>query len=67
MRLEGLGAADWEPEIESSRQTYRMLAEAAEAHGDTVSAKAHRQDLESAIRLSRMDLAQLQGLDLPKQ
>jgi hypothetical protein len=67
MRLEGLGAADWEPEIESSRQTYRMLAEQAEACGDAVAAKAHRENLESAIRLSRMELAQLQGLDLPKQ
>jgi hypothetical protein len=67
MRLEGRSAADWEPEIESSRQTYRMLAEAAETRGDTASARKHRQDLESAIRLSRMELAQLQGLDLPKQ
>jgi hypothetical protein len=67
MRLEGLPAAEWEPEIESSRQTYRMLAEDAETRGDTASASKHRQDLESAIRLSRMELAQLQGLDLPKQ
>jgi hypothetical protein len=67
MRLEGLGAADWEPEIEGARQTYRLLAEQADARGDTVSAKKHREDLESAIRLSRMELAQLQGLDLPKQ
>ena len=67
MRLEGLGADDWEPEIENARQTYRLLAEQAEARGDTVSAKKHREDLESAIRLSRMELAQLQGLDLPKQ
>lgn len=67
MRLEGLGAADWEPEIESSRQTYRMLAEQAEARGDATAAKNHRENLESAIRLSRLELAQLQGLDLPKQ
>lgn len=67
MRLEGLGAADWEPEIENARQTYRMLAEGAEARGDSVSAKKHREDLESTIRLSRMELAQLQGLDLPRQ
>ena len=67
MRLEGLGAADWEPEIESARQTYRLLAEEADARGDTDAAKKHREDLESAIRLSRMELAQLQGLDLPKQ
>jgi hypothetical protein len=67
MRLEGLSAADWEPEIESSRQTYKRLAEEAETRGDTLSAGRHREDLESAIRLSRMELAQLQGLDLPKQ
>ncbi len=67
MRLEGLGAADWEPEIESSRQTYRMLAQQAEARGDSKNAQRHRQDLESSIRLSRMELAQLQGLDLPNQ
>ncbi len=67
MRLEGLGAADWEPEIENARQTYRLLAEEATARGDTVSAQKHRADLESAIRLSRMELAQLQGLDLPRQ
>jgi hypothetical protein len=67
MRLEGLGASDWEPEIESSRQTYRMLAEQSQARGDAASVKRHRQDLESSIRLARMDLAELQGLDLPKQ
>ena len=67
MRLEGLGAAEWEPEIESARQTYRLLAETAEAAGDQASARKHREDLESAIRLERMELAELQGLDIPKQ
>jgi hypothetical protein len=67
MRLEGLGAVEWEPEIESARQTYRMLAEQAEARGETQIAQQHRKDLESTIRLSRMELAQLQGLDLPRQ
>jgi hypothetical protein len=67
MRLEGLGAQEWEPEIESARQTYRILAEADEAKGDQESAHRHREDLESVIRLARMDLGDLQGLDLPKQ
>jgi hypothetical protein len=67
MRLEGLGAQEWEPEIESARQTYRLLAEQDEARGDLDSAKKHREDLESAIRLARMDQGDLQGLDLPKQ
>ena len=38
MRLEGLGADEWEPEIESSRQTYRLLAEQDRAKGDRESA-----------------------------
>ncbi len=66
-RLEGLGAEEWEPEIESARQTYRLLAEEAEAAGNPESARKHREDLESAIRLARLELAELQGLDLPKQ
>jgi len=54
MRLEGLGPAEWEPEIEGSRQTYRLLAEQAEARGDGPAAKNHRESLESAVRLARM-------------
>jgi hypothetical protein len=67
MRLEGLGADEWEPEIESARQTYRLLAEQAEAAGDRESARKHREDLESAIRLARLDVGELQGLDIPAQ
>lgn len=67
MRLEGLSADEWEPEIESARQTYRLLAEQAETAGDRESARRHREDLESAIRLERMDVGELQGLDLPRQ
>jgi hypothetical protein len=67
MRLEGLGAADWEPEIESARQTYRLLAEGDEARGDQKAARKHREDLESVIRLARMDVGELQGLDIPSQ
>lgn len=66
-RLEGLGPEEWEPDIESARQTYRMLAEQDEARGDGEAAKRHREDLESVIRLARMDLAELQGKDIPKQ
>jgi hypothetical protein len=66
-RLEGLGPDEWEPDIESARQTYRLLAEQDEARGDVASAKEHREDLESVIRLARMDLRELQGLDIPKQ
>jgi hypothetical protein len=67
MRLEGLSAAEWEPEIEGARQTHRILAEEAEARGDSTAAKLHREDLESAIRLARLDVGDLQGLDIPKQ
>ena len=67
MRLEGLGRDAWEPEVESARQTYKLLAEEAEKRGDAPAAKKHREDLESAIRLARMDLSDLQGLPLPSQ
>jgi len=67
MRLEGLGADEWEPEIESARQTYRFLAEQAEAARDPKSARRHREDLESAIRLARLEVGELQGLAIPSQ
>lgn len=67
MRLEGLQREAWEPEIEAARQAYRHLAEQAEAQGDAAAAKRHQEDLESAVRLARMDLSELQGLPLPSQ
>lgn len=67
MRLEGLSHEAWEPEIEAARQTYKLLAEQAEKAGDTAAAKKHKEDLEAAIRLARMDLGELQGLPLPSQ
>jgi hypothetical protein len=67
MRLEGLGQDVWEPEIESARQAYKLLAEQAEKAGNQAAAQKHREDLEAAIRLARMDLGELQGLPLPSQ
>ncbi len=67
MRLEGEGPAAWEPEIEAARQTYKLLAEQAEARGDAAGAARHREDLEAAVRLARMDLGELQAKNLPKQ
>jgi hypothetical protein len=67
MRLEGEPRELWEPEVEAARQTYRLLAEQAEAAGDTTLAGKHQEDLESAVRLARMDLGELQGLPLPGQ
>jgi hypothetical protein len=67
MRLEGLGRDVWEPEIESSRQLYKLLAEQAGQRGDAAAARTHQEDLESSVRLARMDLSELQGLPLPSQ
>lgn len=67
MRLEGHTRQEWEPEIEAARQTYRLLAERADARGDGATAGQRREDLESALVLARMDLEELQGLPLPNQ
>lgn len=67
MRLEGAPAEEWEPEIEASRQNYKLLAEQSEQSGDLVLAKANQENLESAIRLERMELNDLQGMPLPSQ
>ncbi|HEX4609861.1 MAG TPA: hypothetical protein VH092_16815 [Urbifossiella sp.] len=67
MRLEGLGRDEWEPEVEAARQTYRLLAEDADRRGDAAAAAKNREDLEAAVRLARMELSELQGLNLPKQ
>ena len=65
MRLEGLAPEQWQPEIDAAQQTYRMLAENND--GDSVKFTAYREDLESSIKLARMDLGELQGLPLPSQ
>lgn len=67
MRLEGLPATEWEPEIESARQNYRMLAATAEESGDAVAAEKQQKNLEAAIKLARLDIGDLQGLPLPNQ
>jgi hypothetical protein len=67
MRLEGDSRTEWEPEIEGARQTYRLLAEQAQARGDEKGVKKHEEDLEAAIRLARLDLSDLQALPLPSQ
>ena len=67
MRLEGLPREKWEPEIEAARQTYRLIAERAQAQGDDKAVAKAEEDLESAIRLARMELTELQGLPLPNQ
>ena len=67
MRLEGAAREIWEPRIEEARQTFKLLAEEASNAGDEAACQKDRQDLESAIRLARMDLSELQGLPLPSQ
>ena len=67
MRLEGAAREEWEPEIEAARQNYRWSAEQALAQNDTELASTGRENLESAIRLERMKLEDLQGLPLPSQ
>jgi tetratricopeptide (TPR) repeat protein len=67
MRLEGRPRDDWEPVIEAARQNYRWLAERAEAQADVAGAEQHREDLEAAIRLARLDPEQLQALPIPTQ
>ncbi len=67
MRLEGEPRTAWEPEIEASRQHYRLLAEEARAANDSAAVERHQADLEAAIRLARMDLSELQALPLPSQ
>ena len=64
MRLEGLPRSEWEPEIDAARQTFKMLASDSVSSGDAQNAKRHQEDLESAIKLARMDLSDLQGLSL---
>lgn len=67
MRLEGAPRTEWEPEIEASRQNFKLVAEQAEHGGDTLLASVAKEDLESSIRLARMELKELQGLPLPSQ
>lgn len=67
MRLEGQPKEEWQPEIEAARQTFRLLAETAKKKGDAKAVKKNKEDLESSIRLARMNLTDLQGLPLPSQ
>jgi hypothetical protein len=64
MRLEGAEKDEWLAQAESARQHYRLLAE--ETKG-TTAAVDFEKNLESAIRLERMDLSELQSLPLPKK
>ncbi len=61
MKLEGLPAAEWEPEIEAARQEYKLLAQMGSDK------KKHQLDLDAAVRLARADPTELYGLPIPNQ
>ena len=67
MKLEGLPDSEWEPEIEAARQEQKLLVQRATEAGDTKAAGRHADDLESVIRLARMDPEELYGKAIPKQ
>jgi hypothetical protein len=67
MRLEGQPEEAWKPEIEAARQHYTQLTQVAKELGDDELLKRSSEDLESSIRLARMDLGDLQALPLPNQ
>ena len=67
MRLEGRPQEAWEPEITSSQQIYRLLAEQSEDSLDSDVVLKRKSDLESSVKLARMDIGELQGLPLPSQ
>jgi hypothetical protein len=62
MRLEGAASGEWEPVADQARQHFRFLAET-----EPTGADAQKKNLESTVRLIRMDLSELQGLPLPKE
>ena len=61
MKLEGLPASEWEPEIEAARQEYKLLAQSGS------NKERHLTDLEAAIRLARAEPTELYGLPIPNQ
>jgi len=67
LRLEGFPRTEWEPYVEGARQNFKVLAEGAEKRGDAGLAKRMKEDLDSSIRLARLDLSELQALPLPSQ
>ena len=67
MRLEGQPEEMWKPEIEAARQHYAQLTKDAKKIGNDKLLKTSLEDLESSIRLARMDLSELQSLPLPSQ
>lgn len=59
MRLEGASKNEWLPEVLQSRQQFRYLSERSEDQLD-------QENLEAAIKLQEIGLAQLKGMALPR-
>ncbi|HAM72225.1 MAG TPA: hypothetical protein DCM86_11335, partial [Verrucomicrobiales bacterium] len=66
MRLEGAPSAEWLERAEAARQQFRLLAEQSHSNSLPRLAADYEQNLESVIRLERMDLSELKGLPLPR-
>ncbi|GAA5483226.1 hypothetical protein [Haloferula sargassicola] len=64
MKLEGLPETEWGPEIDAARQERKLLLQQA---GSPAAASRQADALESAIKLARMDPAELYGKAIPKQ
>jgi hypothetical protein len=67
MRLEGAGPEEWTLPVDEARQNFRLLAEETEKSRLTGEAENYKKNLESAIRLARMDISELQSLPLPSE
>lgn len=66
MRLENAPTEEWMEQAENARQNFRLLAEQTQT-GEPHATGDYQKNLESVIRLERMDLSELQGLPLPKK
>lgn len=64
MKLEGLPETEWGPEIDAARQEQKLLLQRA---ASSTEAARHADGLEAAIKLARMDPADLYGKAIPKQ
>ena len=66
MRLELAEKEEWKEPLEKARQNFRLLAEQT-AKTDAKASENHQKNLESVVRLARMDLSEVQALPLPKK
>jgi hypothetical protein len=67
MRLEGASRELWMEEAELSRQNFRLLAEQSSAQGAKEYTGKQQENLESAVQLQRLSLAELMARPLPKE